>query len=229
MVFDIEVQEGVKMEKSLRDTIYEKTKENISKGRFLPGERLIEDKLAEEFKASRSPVREAMRLLEAEGLITFERNKGITVAKLSIKQVDEIYTIRILLEGYAARITGQNITDKGLAYLTDLQKQLKVAGKNRDLKEWFDKNPLFHNYFYENCGNSNLIKLADNMKSRVQRYHYISMTVPWDFKTNLKHHEEILSGCRKRDGERTEKYMKLHLESNKNALVDHLKNQGILI
>jgi DNA-binding GntR family transcriptional regulator len=169
-----------------------------------------------------------MRLLEAEGLITFERNKGITVAKLSIKQVEEIYTIRMLLEGYAARITGENITDKGLAYLTDLQKLLKVAGKNRDLKEWFDKNPLFHNYFNANCGNTNLIKVVDNLKSRVQRYDYISMTVPWNFEANLEYHEKILLGCRKKDGEMVEKYMKSHLESNKDALIDHLKKQGIM-
>jgi DNA-binding GntR family transcriptional regulator len=216
------------MEKSLRDKIYEKTRDDITWGRLAPGERLVEDRLAEEFKASRSPVREALRLLEAEGLITFERNRGITVAKLSIKQVEEIYVMRWLLEGYAARVTGSNIAPKGIARLVDLNEKLQVAGKQRALKEWFNYNSLFHNYFYEQCGNSNLIKVVDNLKRKVSRYDYVSMSVPWNFETSLEHHEGMIEGCKKNDGEMVEKFMKLHLESNKETLINHLKNQGIL-
>lgn len=215
------------MGKSLRDKIYEKIRDNITWGKFAPGEHLVEDRLAAEFKASRSPVREALRLLEAEGLITFERNRGITVAKLSIKQVDEIYVLRYLLEGYAAHVTGDNITTKALVGLENLNKKLKVAAKNRDLREWFNKNALFHNFFYKHCGNSNLIRVVDNLKRKVQRYDYISMTVPWDFETYLKQHEGILKGCKKRDGGMVEKYMKVHLQTVKVALINHLENQGI--
>lgn len=148
---------------------------------------------------------------------------------MSITQVEEIYVLRSLLEGYAARIICEKITANGLAYLTDLQTQLKIIGKKRDLKKWFNKNKLFHDYFYKNCGNTNLIKIVDNLKSRAQRYDYISMNVPWGFEDNLAFHENILHGCRKRDGEIVEKYMKLHLESNQKALMCHLKNQGIYI
>ena len=76
------------MKKSLRDKIYKKLKTQITQGLLSPDERLIEDRLTREFKASRSPIREALRLLESEGLLTLERNRGISVAKLSIKQVD---------------------------------------------------------------------------------------------------------------------------------------------
>lgn len=210
------------MPKSLREKIYQKIRDDITYGKFAPGERLVEDRLAEEFKASRSPIREALRQLESEGLITFERNKGITVAKLSIKQVDEIYTLRCILESYAARLTAERITKKDVAHLRDLQKKLRLAAKNMDLRDWLHNNALFHNLLCERCGNSNLIQVLDNLKRRVYRYQYITVSIPGHFETYLGHHKGMLEGCEKNDGGMAEEYMKLHLETIKNILINHL-------
>ncbi|MBW2106988.1 MAG: GntR family transcriptional regulator [Deltaproteobacteria bacterium] len=211
------------MPKSLREKIYEKVRDDITYGKFAPGERLVEDRLAEEFKASRSPIREALRQLESEGLITFERNKGITIARLSIKQVDEIYTLRWLLESYAARLTAERFAKKDVPYLRDLQEKLRVAAKNMDLRDWLHNNTLFHNFLSEHCGNSNLIQVLGNLKRRVYRYHYITVSVPGHFETYLGHHEGMLQGCEKNDGEMAEKFMKLHLQTIKDVLINHLK------
>ena len=91
------------MPKSIREKIYQKVRDRITYGFLNPGERLIEENLVKEFKVSRTPIRESLRQLENEGLITFERNKGFTVSKLSPKQVDEIYQLPWILEGYAAK------------------------------------------------------------------------------------------------------------------------------
>ncbi|HEA65500.1 hypothetical protein LCGC14_2459970 [marine sediment metagenome] len=206
----------------LREKIYQTIRDDITYGKFAPGERLVEDRLVEEFKASRSPIREALRQLESEGLITFERNKGITIARLSIKQVDEIYTLRCLLESGAACLTAESITKKDVAHLRDLQEKLRVAVKNMDLRDWLHNNALFHNFLCEHCGNSNLIQVLDNLKRRVYRYHYITVSVPGHFETYLGHHEGMLQACEKNDGEMAEKYMKLHLKTVKDVLINHL-------
>src|SRR4030043_2088390 len=104
------------MTESLREKIYQAVRDDITYGRLSSGERLVESMLVERFRASRSPIREALRQLVSEGLITFERNKGITVSKLSTREVDEIYTLRWLLESYAARLTAGKATKKDLKY-----------------------------------------------------------------------------------------------------------------
>ena len=210
------------MNKSLREKIYEKVRDDITYGKYAPGERVVEERLVEEFKASRSPIREALRQLESEGLITFERNKGITIARLSIKQVDEIYTLFWLLESYATHLTAVRFSKKDMPYLRGLQENLRAAAKNIHLKNWLHNNTSFHNYLSKHCGNNNLIQVLSNLKRRVYRYHYITLTIPGHFEAYLGQHEGILRGCEKNDGKMAEKYMKLHLQTIKDVLINHL-------
>jgi DNA-binding GntR family transcriptional regulator len=211
------------MTTSLREKIYQKITDDITFGKFAPGERIVEARLVQEFKVSRSPIREALRQLESDGLITFERNRGITITKLSIKQVDEIYSLRWLLESYAARLTAERFKKKDILYLRGLQKNLSIAAKDLDLKDWLHNNTLFHNYLSENCGNENLIQILVKLKRRVYRYFYITVSIPGHFEAYLGHHEGMLQGCEKNDGEMAEKYMKIHLQTIKDVLIRHLK------
>jgi len=210
------------MDKSLREKIYEKIRDDIAFEKFLPGERLVENQLVQEFKTSRSPIREALRQLESEGLIVFERNKGIKVARLSIKEVDEIYTLRCLLESYAARLTTEKCLKKDIKYLKGLQTNLIMAAKNVGLRDWLYNNMLFHNFFCDNCGNTNMVRVLDNLKRRIYRYFYITVSIPGNFETYLTHHEGLLEACKNNNGEMAENYMKIHLQTVKNVLINHL-------
>jgi len=193
--------------KSLTEKIYQQIRNDITFGKYYPGEHLVEDNLVQKFKASRSPIREALRQLQSEGLV--EKNKGIRIAKLSIQQVDEIYSLRWLLESYAARLTSEKFKKKDSRYLRDLQHKLTLAAKNLNLKDWLQNNTLFHEFLIKNCGNSNLIQVLDTLKRRVYRYHYITVNIPGHFQTYLSHHEE--------------KYMKLHLQIIKDILITYLR------
>ena len=137
------------MKKSIREKIYQKIRDDITYGKLSPGERLIEADLVKEFKASRGTIREALRQLESEAFIKFVRNKGITVSKLSIKEVDEIYKLRSILESYAARLTAEKATSAHTRYLSDLQDKLRNAAKNLDLQNWLHNNDLFHSFIVE--------------------------------------------------------------------------------
>jgi len=207
------------MKKSLRERIYLEIRDEITLGNLKPGERLTEDKLSKQFKASKTPIREALRQLESESLIVFERNRGITVSKLSIKQVKEIYGLRSLLEGYAARLFCERATEKDLAYLRDLHKSLERVNKAHSIKEWVHYNNLFHAYIIERTSNDNLNSVVDTLKRRVYRLSYIGATIPGKLDEYLKTHEKLIEACEKKDGDMAEKYMKRHIEDIKDFLI----------
>jgi DNA-binding GntR family transcriptional regulator len=182
----------------------------------------VESMLVERFKTSRSPIREAVRQLESEGLITFQRNKGITVLRLTIQEIDEIYTLRWLLESYAAHLSAERATRKDVAYLKNLHGKLKLSAKNSDLLSWIHNNILFHDFLSENSGNSNLQQILTTVKRRVYRYHYTIVRIPGHFKAYLEDHEGILRACELNDGKMAEKYMKAHVQTIKRVLIDYL-------
>lgn len=216
------------MGESLKDIIFQKIRDDIVNGRLLPGERLTELRLSQDFKTSRSPIREALRMLESEGLITFENNKGISIAKLSLKQINEIFDLRVVLEGLAGRITAEAMNKKGLALLKSYQELQKKAAKNVDMPAWFKTNTLFHNFLFLNCGNALLIQFIENLKRRVVRYSFVTINVPWQFKIFLDQHEKILEGCKQNDGVMVEKYMKIHIETIKQALIKEILERGLV-
>lgn len=113
------------MAATVRERIYKTIKDDIYYGNLSPGERLVESTLIDRFKSSRSPIREALRQMESEGLITCEKNKGFSVCKLSIQEINEIYDLLWLLESYAARMSAEKVTRKQIEYLCDVRKKIE--------------------------------------------------------------------------------------------------------
>lgn len=218
------------IEKSVRQDIYEKIRDDITFGRLMSGERLTEKKLSDLYKVSRSPIREALRQLESEGLISFERNKGIEVAKLSVKQVEEIYDLRELLEGYAVRIAIGKTTKKDIAYLEDLHKKMIKAASSRDTQLWLQNNALFHAFFREKADNENLCQLIVMLRRRIYRYQYMTVSYPRFFENYIEHHTTMIEACKKKDPDLAEKTMKIHLCKVRNVIIESLTaNRDMLI
>jgi DNA-binding GntR family transcriptional regulator len=209
-------------DKSIRQNIYERIRDDITYGNLMPGERLTEKKLSDIYGVSRSPIREALRQLESEGLLSFERNKGIEVRKLSLKQIEDIYESRALLEGYAVRISAQKMDSKDIANLTDIHKKLIKAAKDQDVQFWIKNNALFHGYFREKAGNETISQLIVMLKRRT--YHYQNMSVSYEraFETYLEHHAAILDACKKKDAVRAEQSMILHVQTTKRFVIESL-------
>jgi DNA-binding GntR family transcriptional regulator len=229
------MMKGVKMadnrlDKSIRQDIYERIRDDITCGRLLPGERLTENKLSNMYNVSRSPIREALRQLESEGLISFERNKGIEVSKLSVKQMKEIYDIRSLLEGYAVRISVEQLTKKDISALTNIHKKLITAARDKNIQAWLQNNALFHSYFRDKAGKENLCQLIVMLKRRT--YHYQNMSLSYDryFETYIGHHAAILEACKKKDADLAERQMRQHVQTTKCAIVESLSmNRNLLM
>ena len=208
---------------SLREKVFNRIRDDITYGKLSPGERLIEKNLAEEFHISRSPIREALRQLQSEGLIAFENYKGITVSKLSVKQVEEIYNLRWVLDSYSASLSAERATKNYVANLRNLHEKLKIAAETFDLTGWLELNTLFHDSLSKNCGNNTLIQMNDMLKRRIYRYKFMLIRVPGHLDIYIKDHEQIVKACEKNDGLMAEKYMRIHVEHIKNILIDYLK------
>ncbi|HOG18461.1 MAG: putative HTH-type transcriptional regulator YdfH [Syntrophaceae bacterium PtaU1.Bin231] len=219
------------LEKSVRQDIYEKIRDDITFGRLMSGERLTEKKLSDLYKVSRSPIREALRQLESEGLISFERNKGIEVAKLSAKQVEEIYDLRELLEGFAVRTAIAKMTKRDIAYLEDLHKKLIKAAQSKDTQAWLHNNALFHGFFRDRADNENLCQLIIMLKRRIYRYQYMSVSYPRFFETYIEHHAALIEACRNKDVALAERTMKIHMRKVKDVIAGSLAagNRDLLI
>jgi DNA-binding GntR family transcriptional regulator len=211
------------MAESLREKIYNKIRRDIIIGKLSPGERLVEIKLSEELQASRGLIREALLQLTSEGFLTSQKNKGISVAKLTLKQIDEIFSLRCILESYAVRLAAERFTSRDHKQLAKMQNELIKATKNGSLADWTDINIAFHKFFIERSDNSYLIQMLDALRCRTYRYSIFIITIPGAQEIFIKDHKDIIKACKDGDPDAAQRLMHKHMENAKNALLVHLK------
>jgi len=212
-----------------REYIYNKIREDIIYGRLRPGERLLESELTRNYQVSRTPVREAIRQLQSEGFVNVISNRGATVTKLSIQEVDEIYGIRAILEAYAVRLAVEKITKNDLNNLLKIQKKLEENASIKDYEGYIENNIKFHFFFPEISGNKNLLRTIQDLRRCVYRYQYITLTIPGSFDPWLKGHRKIIDALIKKDAELAAKNMENHLEDIRRVSIDFFKKfpQGL--
>jgi DNA-binding GntR family transcriptional regulator len=137
----------------------------ITEGRLQPGERLKEEELARELGISRTPVREALLILQAEGLVDAAPNRGATVQSLSLTELIDLYDLRALLEGAAARLAARSITPEQVAKLRASCDRLDQLPEDASLRELVDENLVFHLTVLEATGSA---RLAGMMRSLIE-------------------------------------------------------------
>jgi DNA-binding GntR family transcriptional regulator len=207
----------------IRDRICEKIRKDINEGRLFPGEKILQAKLAKDFDCSHAPIREALRQLESEGLLFFERNKGCSLRKLSIEEIDQIYAILGLLEGLAGRLSSKNATRKDIALLKNIYKKLERSTKARDLAKWITLNTEFHKHFLDRSNSEVLSQVASNLKSRIYAYRRLTMGIPRHFERHQIYHKKITEEYDVGNSQRVEKYMRLHLDEGRKEIIKFLK------
>ncbi len=207
------------------ERVYEKIKADINSGRLYPGERVLEARLAQELNCSHAPVREGLRQLANEGVLLFERNKGCSVRKLSIGEIDETYTVLSLLEGYAVRMTVEQPKDEDLAYLKDLDSKMVIAAEAANFPAWISINDDFHKHFIIRSGNQTLAELFSRLKFRIYPYRRITIGMPHYFPKHLDFHKHIIDAYQSGNAGKGEKLMRRHLETARDELVSFLRKQ----
>lgn len=210
---------------NLTQKTYQRIRNAIINGELKPGERLVEQEICQDFEVGRSPLREALRLLQMEGYVDLVPNKGVTISKISIKELGDIYDIVAVLEGFAAEASISHLKKADIKKLKSIQKALKKAGDARDFKEWINQNSMFHRCIVEACGNKELIKVARNFRDKIRRYRYMSIIAPGgNHERYLDAHEKIIESIAEGNAALAGSYLRNHVLESKELVIAFLKN-----
>ena len=206
----------------LTSKVADKIREFIILGKFKPGERLVEIKLAESLGISRQPIREAFRILELEHLITLIPRKGAYVSKISLKETKEIYETRAMIEGFAAQLAISHITQKDISQLESILDLMEKSIKENNLKKVIQYNLYFHRKIVSLSKNGNLTKVYESMLLPVRRYQKMGLSLQSSWVISLEEHRSILEALNSRDIKRAEEMCRNHVLKAEKRLIDCL-------
>ena len=197
--------------RNLGDCIFTKLKEEILSGTLKPGQRLQQVELSQRYGVSRAPVRDALRKLEAEGLVA-EKRKGVEVSSIDLDELHELYQIREALEDLAAYKALPVISDEGLMALTDLEKKMEKASREGDLSSWLKFDFRFHNDSYKPCNSPTLLKMISGLWNSTHQFRRTYCMLPGKIKRAEKTHRSQLAALAARDSELYRSLIKKHLK-----------------
>jgi len=200
----------------VRERAYEFLKTAILSGRFNPGERLAEEHLAKELGISRTPIREALHKLETEGLIKPLPTRGFVASQDSREDVQELFEIRAVLEGYALRVICDRVSDSVLDQIEETVGKAEVALDCQSMDEVFHWNTRFHDVLHELITDKHrLYQQIVTMRQYVLRYRKNTLQYPDGGKRTVDGHRKILLALRLRDPDLCERVMREHIQQSK--------------
>ncbi|HZH61320.1 MAG TPA: GntR family transcriptional regulator [Metabacillus sp.] len=186
----------------------------IVSGEYEPGQKLSEVNLAEYYQVSRTPVREALKQLEREGLVDIIPRVGTCVTKPTEKELNELFKVKEVLEGLAARLVAENGREKDIEIMKESVVEMEEAIANSDNKQYVEANTRFHKAILEGAENSKLSFLLNLLLNQIpyNRYVYLTIEDPNRLKKSLSEHKAILAAIENGDQEQAEKTMREHVK-----------------
>jgi len=207
----------------VRERAYEHLKASILDGLFNPAERLTEEYLAEELGVSRTPIREALHKLESEGLIKPLETRGFIVSPDSKEEVEELFEIRSILEGYALKIIAEKISEGDLERLNGFIEKAEDALKRKQINEIFRWNTKFHDTLHGMVAEKKrLHRLMVDMRKYVLRFRKNTLQYPDAGKRTVDGHRKILLALRLKDSDLCERMMREHIRQAKEDALQSL-------
>ncbi|RPJ06556.1 MAG: GntR family transcriptional regulator [Deltaproteobacteria bacterium] len=194
------------------DQICSEFRQEIMDRSLLPGTKLSESSLCRRWKVSRTPIREALRRLESEGLISSSRYKGFTVNPISMEDMENLYTIMISLDSLAGRLATPILCrdPKRLKALEQVCRDMARFMKNGDAKNYIRKNLEFHFFILHACGNPWLVRILENLHVQTNRFIVNALYIPRRMEKSCQEHLEILKRLRRGDEKGVERTIARH-------------------
>lgn len=205
--------------KPLRDVIFDTLRQAIIVGELKPGERLMEVQLAEKMGVSRTPVREAIRKLELEGLVSMLPRKGAHVAELSVKDIMDVLEVRATLDGLATALAAQNIKDDELKELKNVLQQLVNYIEKENLQGSIKKDVEFHEIIYRCSRNDKLIQIVSNLREQVHRFRVIYMKDYISPKELIREHMDIYDAIASRNPDTARGVAEKHIKIQQQTIL----------
>lgn len=199
------------VKRTLWEQIADALREDIIRGKIMPGERIVEEEIAEKFHVSRGPVREALRHIEEEGLIIYESHKGCTVREISYEEMQEKYLVRSTLEILAVRLIAGNLSEEYEEEMKDCLKEMDDAAKEKDVYRILCLDEEFHSCIVKAAKCDTLYKVWAMLRESNIRAHYTleaESIIPFD--VIRKNHEVLLKGLKELSVEETSRLIEEH-------------------
>ena len=204
--------------RSLHDELTERLRNLITRGDLSPGEKIPEKQLCNQFGVSRTPLREALKVLASEGIVTLRPNRGAMVSALTVEELDEVFPVMGALEALSGEIACQHITDREVRAIRKLHHTMLEHWERRELQPYFAINQKIHEAILEATRNDTLMSIYRGLSQRILSVRYIANMSERRWARAVEEHEAILVALEKRDGTRLSKILKTHL-ANKLATV----------
>lgn len=204
-----------KENKSLTSIIFEKIREDILNGLYDPSEKIVEAKLADELGVSRTPVREALKQLELDGLVENIPNRGVIVKGVTRQDIQDIYTIREAIEGIAAKWSVERMSDEELASLKEIYELMEFYTFKKDVDKIFELNTRFHELIYMATNSRFLEHVLRDFQLFIKTTRYDSLKSEGRLEGTLKEHKAILDAFINRDKDEAVQTILAHINHSK--------------
>lgn len=208
--------------KPIRDLVYENLRKAIIEGKLKPNERIVEKEYAEKLNISRTPIREALRKLEIEGLVQYIPRKGVVVNTIEEEEIIETYEIRKALEGLAMRYVVKRISDEEIERLKELMDSMEESNRSGDFEGLLDICKEFNEVILNASRMPKVAGLINAMKEQLQRFKRITMSQSVRRSNAIQEHKEIFQAIVNRDSILAERLVIEHLEASQKAFLESL-------
>lgn len=204
--------------KTLHEEIAYNLREMIMSAELKEGDKIKEDELCALMDISKTPLREALRVLSTEGLIKLIPNRGAFVSTPTFEEIKEMFDVMSVLEGACARAAAEKVSDKDFASLKKLHNKLEENFSRRDQKEYIRINNQYHSFVQDLAGNRILNQIVNGLRQKILLYRFQSLNLPERFDQSIAEHRDLLEAFRKRNPQKAESLMRSHLRKQCDAL-----------
>lgn len=198
--------------------IADRLREMIMTGQLKEGDKINENELCASMGISKTPLREALRVLSVEGLISLVPNRGSFVTKPTIDEIREMFEVMSVLEGVCARAAARKMNAASLDTVEALHARLEQEYTTRDQKEYIRVNNQYHKFIQQLAGNRTLNQIVNGLREKILLYRFQSLNLPGRFDDSIEEHRELLEAFRQKAAQRAESIMKKHLKNQSLAL-----------
>ncbi len=207
----------------LRDVVFNTLRQAILTGELKPGERLMEIHLADKLGVSRTPIREAIRKLELEGLVTMIPRRGAEVAQITEKSMNDVLEVRRALDALCVELACERITEEELVTLKAACDEFETAIRTGDVKKIAQADVALHDIIVQATGNQRLIQLVNNLAEQMYRYRFEYIKDTSQHEMLVEEHKIIYESILKKDKETAAQAAKTHIDNQERAIMRQIR------
>ena len=211
----------------LRDVVFNTLRQAILRGELKPGERLMEIQLANKLGVSRTPIREALRKLELEGLVNMVPRKGAEVADITEKSLRDVLEVRKALEELSVQLACEKITEEEIEELKRVAERFKDTLDDQDVTKIAEADVAFHDVIYTATDNQKLILLLNNLREQMYRYRVEYLKKEEAYPQLIAEHEELIDNISKRNKEEATHIMCEHIDNQVATVINVIHTKKV--